>query len=143
MRCGRVRLTLFFPLHNSNFLYQIENVVCYPFRTANLVDNGTKEGQIGEGCWATRPVVNIRQFCFIAPILPLILYCSRAKSLLQQHAHNDIVHQAKCENKDRAKLQSVQRILIKRICLSRKNRTPTPALAKNKDQEEVELKKPK
>ena len=93
--------------------------------------------------WATRPVVNIRQFCFIAPILPLILYCSRAKSLLQQHAHNDIVHQAKCENKDRAKLQSVQRILIKRICLSRKNRTPTPALAKNKDQEEVELKKPK
>ena len=50
MRCGRVRLTLFFPLHNSNFLYQIENVVCYPFRTANLVDNGTKEGQIGEGC---------------------------------------------------------------------------------------------
>ena len=52
MRCGRVRLTLFFPLHNSNFLYQIENVVCYPFRTANLVDNGTKEGQIGEGCRA-------------------------------------------------------------------------------------------
>ena len=50
MRCGRVRLTLFFPLHNSNFLYRIENVVCYPFRTANLVDNGTKEGQIGEGC---------------------------------------------------------------------------------------------
>ena len=50
MRCGRVRLTLFFPLHNSNFLYQIENVVCYPFRTANLVDNGTKEDQIGEGC---------------------------------------------------------------------------------------------
>ena len=51
MRCGRVRLTLFFPLHISNFLYRIENVVCYPFRTANLVDNGTKEGQIGEGCW--------------------------------------------------------------------------------------------
>ena len=50
MRCGKVRLTLFFPLHNSNFLYRIENVVCYPFRTANLVDNGTKEGQIGEGC---------------------------------------------------------------------------------------------
>ena len=50
MRCGRVRLTLFFPLHNSNFLYQIENVVCYPFRTAILVDNGTIEGQIGEGC---------------------------------------------------------------------------------------------
>ena len=50
MRCGRVRLTLFFPLHISNFLYRIENVVCYPFRTANLVDNGTKEGQIGEGC---------------------------------------------------------------------------------------------
>ena len=49
MRCGRVRLTLFFPLHISNFLYRIENVVCYPFRTANLVDNGTKEGQIGEG----------------------------------------------------------------------------------------------
>ena len=52
MRCGRGRVTLFFPLHNSNFLYQIENVVCYPFRTANLVDNGTKEGQIGEGCEA-------------------------------------------------------------------------------------------
>ena len=50
MRCGRVRLTLFFPLHISNFLYRIENVVCYPFRTANLVDNGTKEGQIGEVC---------------------------------------------------------------------------------------------
>ena len=50
MRCGRVRLTLFIPLHNSNFLYRIENVVCYPFRTANLVDNGTKEDQIGEGC---------------------------------------------------------------------------------------------
>ena len=54
MRCGRVRLTLFFPLHNSNFLYRIENVVCYPFRTANLVDNGTKEGQIGEGCQVGR-----------------------------------------------------------------------------------------
>ena len=50
----RVRLTVFFPLHNSNFLYRIENVVCYPFRTANLVDNGTKEGQIGEGCSWTR-----------------------------------------------------------------------------------------
>ena len=55
MRCGRVRLTLFFPLHNSNFLYQIENVVCYPFRTANLVDNGTKEGQIGEGWEGNTP----------------------------------------------------------------------------------------
>ena len=53
MRCGRVRLTVFFPLNNSNFLYQIENVVCYPFRTANFVDNGTKEGQIGEGCLAS------------------------------------------------------------------------------------------
>ena len=31
-------------------MYQIENVVCYPFRTAILVDNGTIEGQIGEGC---------------------------------------------------------------------------------------------
>ena len=30
--------------------YRIENVVCYPFRTAILVDNGTIEGQIGEGC---------------------------------------------------------------------------------------------
>ena len=40
----------FFPLHNSNFLYRIENVVCHPFRTAILVDNGTIEGQIGEGC---------------------------------------------------------------------------------------------
>ena len=56
MRCGRVRLTLFFPLHISNFLYRIENVVCYPFRTANLVDNGTKEGQIGEGCEVGREV---------------------------------------------------------------------------------------
>ena len=60
MRCGRVRLTLFFPLHISNFLYRIENVVCYPFRTANLVDNGTKEGQIGEGCWeVVSPVLKI------------------------------------------------------------------------------------
>ena len=41
----------FFPLHNSNFLYRIEHMVCYPFRTATLVDNGTIEGQIGEGCW--------------------------------------------------------------------------------------------
>ena len=40
----------FFPLHNSNFLYRIEHMVCYPFRTATLVDNGTIEGQIGEGC---------------------------------------------------------------------------------------------
>ena len=40
----------FFPLHNSNFLYRIENMVCYPFRTATLVDNETIEGQIGEGC---------------------------------------------------------------------------------------------
>ena len=31
-------------------MYRIENVVCYPFRTAILVDNGTIEGQIGEGC---------------------------------------------------------------------------------------------
>ena len=31
-------------------MYRIENVVCYPFRTATLVDNGTIEGQIGEGC---------------------------------------------------------------------------------------------
>ena len=31
-------------------MYQIENVVCYPFRTATLVDNETIEGQIGEGC---------------------------------------------------------------------------------------------
>ena len=30
--------------------YRIENVVCYPFRTAILVDKGTIEGQIGEGC---------------------------------------------------------------------------------------------
>ena len=54
MRCGRVRLTLFFPLHISNFLYRIENVVCHLFRTANLVDNGTIEGQIGEGCLLSR-----------------------------------------------------------------------------------------
>ena len=40
----------FFPLHNCNFLYPIENVVCPPFRTATLVDNETIEGQIGEGC---------------------------------------------------------------------------------------------
>ena len=33
-----------------NFPYRIENVVCHLFRTANLVDNGTIEGQIGEGC---------------------------------------------------------------------------------------------
>ena len=37
-------------LHNSNFLYRIENVVCPPFRTATLVENETIEGQIGEGC---------------------------------------------------------------------------------------------
>ena len=41
----------FFPLHNSNFLYRIEHMVCYPFRTATLVDNETIEDQIGEGCW--------------------------------------------------------------------------------------------
>ena len=39
-----------FSFENSNFLYQIENVVCHPFRTATLVDNETIEGQIGEGC---------------------------------------------------------------------------------------------
>ena len=39
-----------FPLHNSNFLYQIENLVSPPFRTATLVENETMEGQIGEGC---------------------------------------------------------------------------------------------
>ena len=33
-------------------MYRIENVVCYPFRTATLVDNETIEGQIGEGCRA-------------------------------------------------------------------------------------------
>ena len=31
-------------------MYRIENVVCYPFRTATLVDNETIEDQIGEGC---------------------------------------------------------------------------------------------
>ena len=30
-------------------MYRIENVLCYPFRTATLVDNETIEGQIGEG----------------------------------------------------------------------------------------------
>ena len=30
-------------------MYRIENVVCYPFRTATLVDNETIEDQIGEG----------------------------------------------------------------------------------------------
>ena len=34
--------------------YRIENVVCYPFRTAILVDNGTIEGQIGERCLDAR-----------------------------------------------------------------------------------------
>ena len=33
-------------------MYRIENVVCYPFRTATLVDNETIEDQIGEGCMA-------------------------------------------------------------------------------------------
>ena len=33
-------------------MYRIENVVCYPFRTATLVDNETIEDQIGEGCLA-------------------------------------------------------------------------------------------
>ena len=31
-------------------MYRIENVVCYLFRTATLVDNETIEDQIGEGC---------------------------------------------------------------------------------------------
>ena len=31
-------------------MYRIENVVCYPLRTATLVDNETIEDQIGEGC---------------------------------------------------------------------------------------------
>ena len=31
-------------------MYRIENVVCYPFRTATLVDNETIQDQIGEGC---------------------------------------------------------------------------------------------
>ena len=35
-------------------MYRIENVVCYPFRTATLVDNETIEDQIGEGCWPGR-----------------------------------------------------------------------------------------
>ena len=35
-------------------MYRIENVVCYPFRTATLVDNETIEGQIGEGCKTAR-----------------------------------------------------------------------------------------
>ena len=39
-------------LHNSNFLYQIENLVSPPFRTATLVENETMEGQRGEGCLA-------------------------------------------------------------------------------------------
>ena len=39
-----------FPLHNSNFLYQIENLVSPPFKSATLVENKTMEGQIGEGC---------------------------------------------------------------------------------------------
>ena len=43
----------FFPLQNSNFLYRIEHMVCHLFRTAILVDNGTIEGQIGEGCLLT------------------------------------------------------------------------------------------
>ena len=32
-------------------MYRTENVVCYPLRTATLVDNETIEDQIGEGCW--------------------------------------------------------------------------------------------
>ena len=48
----------FFPLHNSNFLYRIEHMVCYPFRTATLVDNETIEGQIGEGCSVTKSSVS-------------------------------------------------------------------------------------
>ena len=35
-------------------MYRIENVVCYPFRTATLVDNETIEDQIGEGCEEAR-----------------------------------------------------------------------------------------
>ena len=43
-------------MHNSNFLYQIENLVSPPFRTATLVENETMEGQIGEGCLARMKV---------------------------------------------------------------------------------------
>ena len=39
-------------MHNSNFLYQIENLVSPPFRTATLVENGKMDGQIGQGCLA-------------------------------------------------------------------------------------------
>ena len=38
-------------------MYRIENVVCYPFRTATLVDNETIEDQIGEGCLVSLPVL--------------------------------------------------------------------------------------
>ena len=31
-------------------LYQIENLVSPPFKTATLVESETIEGQIGEGC---------------------------------------------------------------------------------------------
>ena len=31
-------------------LYQIDNLVSPPFRIATLVESGTIEGQIGEGC---------------------------------------------------------------------------------------------
>ena len=33
-------------------LYQIDNLLSPPFRTATLVESETIEGQIGEGCWA-------------------------------------------------------------------------------------------
>ena len=41
-------------------MYRIENVVCYPFRTATLVDNETIEGQIGEGCRVCESITRVR-----------------------------------------------------------------------------------
>ena len=56
-------------------MYRIENVVCYPFRTATLVDNETIEGQIGEGC----RLCNCRMdgYYWIYLKQPIITYRSR------------------------------------------------------------------
>ena len=87
MRCGRVRLTLFFPLHNSNFLYRIENVVCHPFRTATLFDNETIEGQIGEGCRGDKEELMSKVYdCLLPPLpMPFSEFCNSPTTMLYSH----------------------------------------------------------
>ena len=42
-------------------LYQIDNLVSPPFRIATLVESGTIEGQIGEGCRGGTEVKNLHR----------------------------------------------------------------------------------